>query len=71
MMVGLVGAVLAVLALHVFYANLVKNVVLTLNFLPILLDTNIILNVYKWLLLIGTFLGAVGSAISLRRFLKV
>ncbi|MGI6587230.1 MAG: permease-like cell division protein FtsX [Peptococcia bacterium] len=71
MMVGLVGAVLAVLALHVFYANLVKNVVLTLNFLPILRDTNIILNVYKWLLLIGTFLGAVGSAISLRRFLKV
>lgn len=71
MMVGLVGAVLAVLALHVFYANLVQNVVLTLNFLPILRDTNIILNVYKWLLLIGTFLGAVGSAISLRRFLKV
>ncbi|MDD2433195.1 MAG: permease-like cell division protein FtsX [Clostridia bacterium] len=71
MMVGLVGAVLAVLFLHLFYTNLVKNVVLTLNFLPILRDTSVILNVYKWLLLLGTFLGAIGSAISLRRFLKV
>lgn len=71
MMVGLAGAVLAVLSLHFFYAQLVQNVVLTLNFLPILRDTNIILNVYKWLLLIGAFLGAIGSAISLRRFLKV
>ncbi|MDD2212218.1 MAG: permease-like cell division protein FtsX [Clostridia bacterium] len=71
MIVGLVGAVLAILSLHIFYAKLVQNVVLTLNFLPILRDTSIIFNVYKSLLLIGAFLGAAGSAISLRRFLKV
>ena len=71
MMVGLVGAVLAILSLHLFYSRLVQNVILTLNFLPILNDTSIIVNVYKWLLFIGTFLGAAGSAISLRRFLKV
>jgi len=71
MIVGLVGAVIAVLLLYFFYSKLVQNVVLTLNFLPILNDTAIIYNVYKWLLLIGAFLGAAGSAISLRRFLKV
>jgi cell division transport system permease protein len=71
MIVGLVGAVLAIFSLHLFYAKLVQNVVLTLNFLPILRDTSIIFNVYKSLLLIGAFLGAAGSAISLRRFLKV
>lgn len=71
MMVGLVGAVLAILFLHLFYANLVKNVVLTLNFLPVLQDTNIILSVYQWLLILGVSLGAIGSALSLRRFLKI
>lgn len=71
LMVGLVGAVFAVLTLQLFYSRLVQNVVLTLNFLPILQDTNVILNVYKSLLFIGAFLGAAGSAISLRRFLKV
>lgn len=71
LIVGLVGAIIAVFSLHVFYSRLVQNVVLTLNFLPILRDTTVIFDVYKWLILIGTFLGAVGSAISLRRFLKV
>jgi cell division transport system permease protein len=71
LIVGFVGAVLAVLSLHFFYSRLVHNVILTVNFLPILNDLSIIVHVYKWLLFIGTFLGAVGSAISLRRFLKV
>jgi len=71
MIVGIIGAVIAVLLLHFFYARLVQNVILTLNFLPILRDTAIIFDVYKWLLFIGAFLGAAGSAISLRRFLKV
>jgi cell division transport system permease protein len=71
MIVGLVGAILAILFLHLFYANLVRNVILTLNFLPVLKELNVILHVYKWLLILGVFLGAAGSAISLRRFLKV
>lgn len=71
MMIGFVGAALAVLALHFFYSQLVQNIMLTVNFLPVLRDTTSIYNVYKNLLIIGTLLGAVGSAISLRRFLKV
>lgn len=69
--VGLAGGLLAVFLLYIFYTNLVHNVVLTLNFLPILQDTRVIFNVYRYLLLLGTFLGAIASAISLRRFLKV
>jgi len=71
MMVGIIGALSAVLALNFFYSKLVQNVVMTLNFLPILQDTSLIFSVYKWLLFIGIFLGAAGSAITLRRFLKV
>ncbi len=71
MLIGLTGALIAVGCLHLFYSQLVKNISLTVNFLPVLTDMNILLNIYKNLLLMGTFLGAVGSAISLRRFLKV
>ena len=71
MIIGLVGAGLAIFFLQFFYNQLVQNVVLTLNFLPILQDETLIHNVYKYLLFIGTFLGAAGSAISLHRFLKV
>ncbi len=71
MFIGLVGAGMAIFLLHFFYNQLVQNVVLTLNFLPILQEETLIYNVYKYLFFIGTFLGAVGSAISLRRFLKV
>lgn len=71
MITGFVGAALAVLSLHFFYSELVQNVMVMINFFPVLQETAIIYNVYKYLLIIGTLLGAVGSAISLRRFLKV
>lgn len=71
MLIGLIGASIAVGCLHFFYSQLVKNIALTVNFLPVLTDSHVLMNIYKNLLLMGTFLGAVGSAISLHRFLKV
>lgn len=71
MIIGLIGAGLAVLSLQFIYNQLVQNVLVTLNFMPILQDEAQIWRVFKSLFLIGTVLGAVGSAISMRRFLKV
>ncbi len=71
MIIGLVGAGIAIFSLNLIYNQLVQNVLISLNFLPILQDKTLIWNVFKSLLFIGTFLGAIGSAISLRRFLKV
>lgn len=71
MLIGLIGALIAVFALHMFYERLVSSVALTLSFLPLVSDKTILYGIYRNLLLIGTSLGALGSAISLRRFLKV
>jgi len=71
MIIGLVGALLAIGGLHVFYSGIIKNISLTVSFLPIMTDKGLILDIYQNLLLIGAILGAMGSAISLRRFLKV
>lgn len=71
MTIGLIGAVIAVACLHFFYSQLMANIALTISFLNILADTKVIYPVYKNLLIMGTVLGAMGSAISLRKFLKV
>lgn len=71
MIIGLTGALIAVLALNMFYGRLVSSVALTLSFLPLVSDNTLLFGIYRNLLLMGTMLGALGSAISLRRFLKV
>lgn len=71
MTIGLTGAALAVGSLHFFYVQLSNNIELSLNFFKIMSDWQTLFGVYRSLLLLGTLLGAIGSAISLRRFLKV
>lgn len=71
MIIGFTGALTAVGLLNLFYGELTKNIALTISFLPVMTDRVIITGIFKNLLLIGTSLGALGSAISLRRFLKV
>ncbi|HHZ16653.1 MAG TPA: permease-like cell division protein FtsX [Peptococcaceae bacterium] len=71
MIIGFLGAGLAVLCLQLIYNQLVQNIMVTLNFLPILQDESLIKSVYKSLLLIGTSLGAIGSVISMHRFLRI
>lgn len=71
MMIGVLGALISVGVLHFFYTELIKNVATTVNFLPIISERSVLWNLYEILLLTGAILGALGSAISLRRFLKV
>lgn len=68
---GLAGALLAALAVSAGYAWLVEKVKLLLPFLPLLPPTPFLVNVGEVLLLMGTFLGGVGSVLSLRRHLRV
>lgn len=71
MIIGLLGALVAVACLNFCYSQLSSNIALTIDFLNILTDTSVIYEVYRNLLIMGTVLGAIGSAISLRKFLKV
>lgn len=71
MMIGLTGALIAVGLINIFYGELTKNLALTVSFLPVMRDSSTLYSIYKNLLIMGTGLGALGSAISLRRFLKV
>lgn len=71
MIIGLLGALVAVACLNFFYSQLSSNIALTISFLNIFTDTTVIYEIYRNLLIMGTALGAIGSAISLRRFLKV
>ena len=71
MIIGLTGALIAVGSLHYCYGELLKNIALTVNFLPVMTDRGVLFDVYRNLIVMGTGLGALGSAISLRRFLKV
>jgi len=71
MMIGFLGAAVAVAAIHIFYGKLTQNIALTISFLPVMKDTAVLYDIYKNLIIMGTALGALGSAISLRRFLKV
>lgn len=71
MMIGLTGALIAVGLINIFYGELTKNLALTVSFLPVMRDTSTLYSIYRYLLIMGTGLGALGSAISLRRFLKV
>lgn len=71
MIIGVAGALIAVGLLNLSYSELTKNIALTINFLPIITEKETLYGIFKNLLIIGTCLGAIGSAISLRRFLKV
>jgi cell division transport system permease protein len=71
MMIGLLGAALATLALHIFYGRTVQYLTESLNFIPIMTEESVMLEVYRSLIVFGTCLGALGSALSVRRFLKI
>jgi cell division transport system permease protein len=71
MVIGFTGALISVVSLYLFYDKLTENIALTVSFLPVMTDKNVLFDIYKNLLILGTGLGALGSAISLRRFLKI
>ena len=71
MMLGFGGALMAVLFLNETYGILIHQVYESLAFLPLIPQYPFITNISVVLLVTGTAIGALGSTISLRRFMKV
>ena len=70
-MLGIGGALLSVLILSQTYGLLVERIYESLAFLPLLPQYPFILQISLLLLAVGMVVGALGSAVSLRRFMKV
>jgi cell division transport system permease protein len=71
MILGLCGSLLASLVIYFGYLSLVGNLQLSLPFMELITDRRIIDPVLEGILLLGLLIGALGSMISMRRFLKV
>ncbi len=71
MIIGLVGGLVVVLLIYFGYLSLLNKVAMTLPFIQLISDPAVLYRVLGGLLGLGFGLGAVGSAISLHRFLRV
>ena len=71
MTLGFFGAVVAFVLINSIYASLLDRIHATLAFLPLLPTYPLLLYVDVFLLVAGTGIGALGSYISLRKFLQV
>ena len=71
MTLGFFGAVVAFVLINSIYASLLDRIHATLAFLPLLPTSPLLLYVDLFLLGAGTGIGALGSYISLRKFLRV
>jgi cell division transport system permease protein len=71
MTLGFAGALVAVLLLMKTYSIITGHVAESIAFLPILPQYPMLMYLTVFLLCVGTTIGAIGSAISLRKFLKV
>lgn len=71
MTLGFAGAVVASFIIDVSYGALLSKIHATLAFLPMLPSSPLLYYVTAFLLMAGTGIGALGSFISLRKFLKV
>lgn len=71
MTLGFCGAVISSLLINVTYSALLNSIHATLAFLPMLSATPLLYYVTVFLLIAGTGIGALGSFISLRKFLTV
>ncbi len=69
--IGFIGGVLATIALRSFYAAMASKIYSTLAFFPLLPQYPFMNYVTIAILLSGMIIGAIGSTISLKRFLKV
>ena len=71
MTLGFFGAVVAFVLINSIYASLLDRIHATLAFLPLLPTSPLLFYVDLFLLAAGTGIGALGSYISLRKFLRV
>lgn len=70
MMLGLVGSLIAVAIVYYGYITIIDNIQLSLPFMQLVTDQALIKPLMGLLLLMGLVIGAAGSLISMRRFLK-
>ena len=70
-MLGFLGAILATFVIDVSYTVISDQLRSTLTFLPILPKHPLLLWVSLGMMILGPSIGALGSMISIRRFLKV
>jgi len=71
MLEALFGGILAVIALEVSGNVVVSRLTSSLQFLDFTLDTGRVIMVYVAIVIVGLLLGLFGSAIAMRRYLKV
>ncbi|OAT80206.1 permease-like cell division protein FtsX [Desulfotomaculum copahuensis] len=71
MVLGLAGSLLAGLAVYFGYFSLARHVNETLPFIPLVTGMQYLLIMLGGLIALGLLIGALGSAISIRRFLNV
>lgn len=71
LILGLAGAAIASLAAWVAYDYVVQVITQAVPFLPVAQPDPLVWNLAKLLLAIGAAMGAIGSSISVRRFLSV
>ncbi|MCL6634848.1 MAG: permease-like cell division protein FtsX [Peptococcaceae bacterium] len=71
MILGLAGSLLAVAAVYFGYLSLIGNIQVTLPFIQLVTDRSLIVPLLEGLLALGLVIGALGSIISMRRFLQV
>lgn len=69
-LLGFFGAVFAVIIVGFSYSWMMDYIITTLTFVPIVSDALFVFGVLSSMLLIGVILGALGTAISMRKFLN-
>lgn len=68
---GLIGSLMSCLVLYFAYNILIEKIASTMSFIPVVTDINLLVSILLVVLLAGPLVGAVGSMLSLRRFLEV
>jgi len=68
---GLIGSLAAVVVLFWSYLSILKDISISLAFIRLISEPDLLWRISMAMVLAGTSLGALGSTISLRRFLKV
>ena len=71
MVLGLLGAVVAVLLLRNLYSAVTAQIYSTLAFLPLIPEYPFLNHITLLLIVVGAAIGALGSTISLKRFMNV
>jgi cell division transport system permease protein len=68
---GVVGSGIAIGLMWISYTKIYENVMYNFPIIPLITPESILLEMSKWFLVFGVVLGAVGTSLSVRKFLKV